>query len=248
MLSRLGWSQTSTVNPQWTNYTNELQCWLGSARRWACSDTDLVIPTASPTTYWPYTNHMPTPYWPYADHVTDHIPTTPTMLPTIYWPHTGHILAMLLTKYWPCCCPHYRNKRRVRMWNFGRFWQASTIAKKSVLTPLLHRCLLLVSHLQSWSKVMVHLAILENFTIPSPLPQYNVGSVCSKCPPWSNIVWGGRGEGMVKLSKKAKFGKKSRFYHRTGEDNEKKQIFKVYHILLTRIVVVKVVCYQKVPQ
>ena len=33
---------------------------------------------------------------------------------------------------------------------------------------------------------------------PPPLPPYNVGSVCSKCPPWSNIVWGeGEGEGQV---------------------------------------------------
>ena len=32
---------------------------------------------------------------------------------------------------------------------------------------------------------------------PPPPPPYNVGSVRSKCPPWSNIVWGGRGEGQV---------------------------------------------------
>ena len=91
--------------------------------------------------------------------------------------------------------------------------------------------------LQSWSKVMVHLAFFDNFTVPSPLrplpplpppPPYNVGSVCSKCPPWSNIVWGGGG--------RAKVGKKSRFYHGTGGDNENKQTFKVYHILSTRIV------------
>ena len=61
---------------------------------------------------------------------------------------------------------------------------------------------------------MVHLAFFDNFTIPSPFPPYNVGSVRSKCPPWSNIVWGGGGGGRAKL------GKKSRFYHRTGGDSE----------------------------
>ena len=61
---------------------------------------------------------------------------------------------------------------------------------------------------------MVHLAFFDNFTVPSPLPPYNVGSVRSKCPPWSNIVWGGGG--------RAKFGKKSRFYYRTGGDNDNK--------------------------
>ena len=63
---------------------------------------------------------------------------------------------------------------------------------------------------------MVHLAFFDNFTVLSP-PPYNVGSVCSKCPPWSNIVWGGEGRAM--------FGKKSRFYHRTGGDNENKANF-----------------------
>ena len=72
-------------------------------------------------------------------------------------------------------------------------------------------------YLQSWSKVMVHLAFFDNFTIPPPPPLHNVGSVRSKCPPWSNIVWGGGGGGG-----RAKFGKKSRFYHRTGGDNENK--------------------------
>ena len=70
---------------------------------------------------------------------------------------------------------------------------------------------------------MAHLAFLDNFTVPPPPPHpptpppYNVGSVRSKCPPWSNIVWGGGG--------RAKFGKKSRFYHRTGGDNENKANF-----------------------
>ena len=71
--------------------------------------------------------------------------------------------------------------------------------------------------LQSWSKVMVHLVFFDNFTVPSPLPPYNVGSVRSKCPPWSNIVWGGRGEGQV--------WEKSRFYYRTGGDDENKANF-----------------------
>ena len=67
---------------------------------------------------------------------------------------------------------------------------------------------------------MVPLAFLDDFTVPSPLPPYNVGSVRSKCPPWSNIdptLYGGRGE--------CKFGEKSRFYHRTGGDNENKANF-----------------------
>ena len=56
------------------------------------------------------------------------------------------------------------------------------------------------------------LGLFWQFHHSSPLPPYNVGSVCSKCPPWSNIVWVGGG--------RAKFGKKSCFYHRTGGDNE----------------------------
>ena len=82
--------------------------------------------------------------------------------------------------------------------------------------------------LQSWSKVMVHLAFFENSTVPSPLPPYNVGSVHSKCPPWSNIVWGEGGGPSL--------GKGAAFIIEQGAIMKTKQIFKVYHILLTRIV------------
>ena len=58
-------------------------------------------------------------------------------------------------------------------------------------------------NIQSWSKVMVHLAFFDNFTIPSPSPPHNVGSVRSKCPLWSNIVWGQRGR--PSLGKRAAF-------------------------------------------
>ena len=64
-----------------------------------------------------------------------------------------------------------------------------------------------------------------------PPPPYNVGSVRSKCPPWSKHCMGGRGEGQV--------WEKSRFHHRTGGDNENIANFQgvpYRHILLTRIV------------
>ena len=81
---------------------------------------------------------------------------------------------------------------------------------------------------------MVHLAFFDNFTIPAPSPPpppppYNVGSVRSKCPPWSNIVWGEGGEPSL--------GKRAAFIFEQGAIMKTKHIFKVYHILLTRIVV-----------
>ena len=84
---------------------------------------------------------------------------------------------------------------------------------------------------------MVHLAFFDNFPIslspppppPPPLsPPYNVGSACPRCPPWSNIVWG-KGGG-------PSLGKRTAFIIEQGVIMKTKQIFKVYHILLTRII------------
>ena len=67
---------------------------------------------------------------------------------------------------------------------------------------------------------MVHLAFFDNFTIPSPPPppppiQYWVSAL--KVSPLKQHCMGAGG--------RAKFGKKSRFYHRRGGDNENKANF-----------------------
>ena len=76
--------------------------------------------------------------------------------------------------------------------------------------------------LQSWSKVMVHLAFFDNFTVPSPPPPppRTMLVQCAQSVPLEATLYGGGGGGG-----RAKFGKKSRFYYRTGGDNENKANF-----------------------
>ena len=88
--------------------------------------------------------------------------------------------------------------------------------------------------LQSWSKVMVHLAFFDKFTVPSPPPppppppppHTMLGQWAQGVGPWSNIVWR-RGPSL---------GKRAAFIIEQGAIMKTKHIFKVYHILLTRIV------------
>ena len=51
-------------------------------------------------------------------------------------------------------------------------------------------------YIQSWSNPGHGTLGLNSQFHHSPPPPYNVGSVHSKCPPWSNIVWG-QAEGQV---------------------------------------------------
>ena len=65
---------------------------------------------------------------------------------------------------------------------------------------------------------MVHLAFFDNFTVPSPLPPPPPDTVNAlKVSPLKQHCMGGGG--------RAKFGRKSIFYHRTGGDNENKPNF-----------------------
>ena len=62
---------------------------------------------------------------------------------------------------------------------------------------------------------------ISPFLPPSP---HTMLGHCAQSVPLEGTLYGGRGEGQV--------GKKSRFRHRTGGDDENIQIFKVYHRLL----------------
>ena len=64
---------------------------------------------------------------------------------------------------------------------------------------------------------MVHLAFFDNFTVPCPLPPVQCWVSALKVSPLKQHCMGGGG--------RAKFGRKSRFYHRTGGDNENKANF-----------------------
>ena len=64
---------------------------------------------------------------------------------------------------------------------------------------------------------MVHLAFFDNFTVPSPLPPVQCWVSALKVSPLKQHCMGGRGNGQV--------WEKSRFYHRTGGDNENKANF-----------------------
>ena len=84
-------------------------------------------------------------------------------------------------------------------------------------------CVRCWSNLQSWSKVMVHLAFFDNFTIPSsppinpPFPNTMLGH-CAQSVPFEATFYGGKG-GEPSLVEK------SRFRHRTGGDDENKANF-----------------------
>ena len=91
----------------------------------------------------------------------------------------------------------------------------------------------LSSGLQSWSKVMVHLAFFDNFTIPSPLPPpppHTILGQCAQSVPLEATLYGREGGG-------PSLGKRVAFIIKQGAIMKTLQIFKVYHILLTRIVV-----------
>ena len=64
---------------------------------------------------------------------------------------------------------------------------------------------------------MVHLAFFDNFPISPPLPPIQCWISLPKVSPVKQHCMGGGG--------RAKFGKKNRFYHRTGGDNENKANF-----------------------
>ena len=75
-------------------------------------------------------------------------------------------------------------------------WIRSPNVQCKTLTLCVNRVFLsTIPATQSWSKVMVHLAFLTISPFLPPSPPYNVGSVRSKCSPWSNIVCGGEGGG-----------------------------------------------------
>ena len=63
---------------------------------------------------------------------------------------------------------------------------------------------------------MVHLAFFDNFTIPPPSSHTMLGR-CAQSVPLEATLYGGEGGGE---GARAKFGKKGRFYHRAGGDDE----------------------------
>ena len=76
---------------------------------------------------------------------------------------------------------------------------------------------------------MVHLAFFDNFNVPSPpLPRTMLGQ-CTQSVPLEATLYGGEGGG-------PSLGKRAAFIIEQGAIMKTKQIFKVYHILLTRIV------------
>ena len=77
---------------------------------------------------------------------------------------------------------------------------------------------------------MVHLAFFDNFTVPSPLPPVQGWVSALKVSPLKQHCMGGGGGGGPSL------GKRAAFIIEQGAIMKTKQIFKVYHILLTRIV------------
>ena len=92
----------------------------------------------------------------------------------------------------------------------------------------------LTSDLQSWSKVMVHLAFFDNFTVPSPLSPHTMFGHCAQSVPLEATLYGGGGEGGG-----PSLGKRTTFIIEQGAIMKTKQIFNVYHILLTRIVCIR---------
>ena len=83
--------------------------------------------------------------------------------------------------------------------------------------------------LQSWSKVMVHLVhFLTISPFLPPSPRTMLGQCAQSVPLEATLYEGGGG--------RAKFGKRAAFIIEQAAMMKTKQIFKVYHILLTRIV------------
>ena len=98
------------------------------------------------------------------------------------------------------------------------------------VSVLYHVCTISLNT-QSWSKVMVHLAFFDNFTVPSPLPPVQCWVSALKVSPLKQHCMGGGGGPSL--------GKRAAFIIEQGAIMKTKQIFKVYHILLTRIVAIR---------
>ena len=86
---------------------------------------------------------------------------------------------------------------------------------------------------------MIHLAFFDNFTVPSPFPppppppplpspRAMLGQCAQNVPLEATLYWGEGGGPSL--------GKTAAFIIEQGTIIKTKQIFKVYHILLTRIV------------
>ena len=80
---------------------------------------------------------------------------------------------------------------------------------------------------------MVHLAFFDNFPIsppppPPPSPHAMLDQLAQGVPREATL-YGGEGGGPI-------LGRRAAFFVEQGEIMKKKQIFKVYHILLIRIV------------
>ena len=81
---------------------------------------------------------------------------------------------------------------------------------------------------------MVHLAFFDNFTIPFPLPHpHTMLGQCAQSVPLEAALYGGGGGGE---RGGPSLGKRAAVIIEQGTIMKTLQIFKVYHILLTRIV------------